>query len=508
MRTVRGIDFDHLTLDELRAISGWLKQQPAPIPKLTPYPYQIEALSDITAALTRSDRAHVVMACGTGKTLVALWAVEQMKPKTVLVLVPSLALLQQTLDEWSRHNNWGNDFTYICVCSDPTVVSRNEYDPVQLESMDLEFRVDTDPNEVRRFIEQNASNVKVIFSTYHSSPIVSEGVQGFPPVDIAVFDESHKTTGPRGGSFAHALFQENIAIRKRLFFTATPRHYDIRHRNREGDFAIQSMDDPTVYGPRAYTITFGEAARQHIVCNYKVVISVVDGQEVNDFALKHGITVVQRDLIGAKWVANQIAIERAVEETGASHIITFHSRVSTAKEFSTDTVRGIKRYLPEFSVFHVNGLQHSSERKQIIRDFREAKHSLITNARCLTEGIDVPAVDMVAFIDPRHSKIDIAQATGRAMRKPPDSAKLLGYVVVPLFLERGSDETIEHALERSDFSDVAAVLNALQEQDEDLVDIVRELQEAKGRSEVFNLDYAHNRRSERCLAGLMARLVR
>jgi superfamily II DNA or RNA helicase len=486
MRTVRGLDFDELTTDELRAISARLRQQPIPIPKATPYPHQVRALSEIAETLTRSDRTHVVMACGTGKTLVALWAVEQLKPKTVLVLVPSLTLLQQTLDEWSRHNSWGKDFTYLCVCSDPTVTSKDEYDPVQLEAMDLEFRVDTDPDEVRRFIEMGTSNIKVVFSTYHSSSIVSDGVRALAPFDVAIFDEAHKTTGPRGGSFAHALFQENIDIRKRLFFTATPRHYDIEHKNRQGDFKIQSMDDPAVYGPRAYTLTFGSAARQGIICNYRVVISVVDGQEVNDFTLKYGITLVEGDLIGAKWVANQIAIERAVEKTDANHIITFHSRVSSAEKFSSASSRGIKQFLPDFWVFHVNGSQHSSERKQIIRDFREAERSLITNARCLTEGIDVPAVDMVGFIDPRHSKIDIAQATGRAMRKPRGSDKMLGYIVVPLFLERKGDETPEQALEQSDFSDVSDVLNALQEQDEDLIAIVRELQEAKGRGEVFN----------------------
>jgi predicted helicase len=127
MRTVRGIDFDELTADELRAISGWLRQQPIAIPKLSPDPrHQIKALANIAETLEWSDRAHVVMACGTGKTLVALWAVEQLKPKTVLALVPSLTLLQQTLDEWTRQNSWGNDFTYICVCSDETVVSRDE----------------------------------------------------------------------------------------------------------------------------------------------------------------------------------------------------------------------------------------------------------------------------------------------------------------------------------------------------------------------------------------------
>jgi superfamily II DNA or RNA helicase len=395
-------------------------------------------------------------------------------------------LLQQTLDEWSRHNSWGKDFIYLCVCSDPTVDAKDEYDPVQLDATDLEFRVDTSPDEVRRFIGRDTPQIKVVFSTYHSSPVVAAGVRGLAPLDIAIFDEAHKTTGPKGGSFAHCLSEENIQIRKRLFFTATPRHYDIRHRDREGDFKIQSMDDPTVYGPRAHTLTFGSSARQGIICNYKVVISVVDGQEVNEFALKHGITLVQGDLIGAKWVANQIAIERAVEKVGASRIITFHIRVSSAKEFSTDSSRGITQFLPDFSVLHVNGSQHSSERKQIIRSFRDAEKSLITNARCLTEGIDVPAVDMVAFIDPRHSKIDIAQATGRAMRKPRGSDKTLGYIVVPLFLEREGDETLEQALERSEFSDVADVLNALQEQDEDLIAIVRELQEAKGRGKVFD----------------------
>jgi predicted helicase len=425
MRTVRGIDFDDLTEDDFKAITGWLTEQPVAIPKLTPFdrPYQIEALTRIGETLAKSDRAHVVMACGTGKTLVALWAAEALKPKTVLVLLPSLTLLQQTLDEWSRHNSWGRDFTYLCVCSDPTVTARDTNDPIHLDATDLEFRVDTSPDEVRRFIERETQAVKVVFSTYHSSPVVSGGVRGLPPFDVAIFDEAHKTTGPQGGLFAHSLRDENFRIRKRLFFTATPRHYDIRHRDKEGDFRIISMDDEAIYGPRAYTLTFGSAARQGIICNYKVVISVVDGQEINEFALKYGITLVESDLVRARWVANQIAIERAVEKTDAKRVITFHSRVSNAEEFSTDSARGIQQFLPKFSISHVNGEQKSSERKQRIRSFRDAPKALITNARCLTEGIDVPAVDMVAFIDPRHSKIDIAQATGRCESRADQTRK-------------------------------------------------------------------------------------
>jgi predicted helicase len=310
MRTVRGIDFDGLTEDDFTAISRWLREQPVAIPKLTPHdPDQTEALTRINETIAKSDRAHVVMASGTGKTLVALWAAEALKPKTVLVLLPSLTLLQQTLDEWSRQNSWGRGFTYLCVCSDSTVVARDTNDPIHLDATDLDFRVDTRPDEVRRFLETDTASIKVVFSTYQSSPVVSRGAQGLAPFDVAIFDEAHRTTGPQGGLFAHSLSDENIRIRKRLFFTATPRHYDIRHRNKEGDFRIVSMDDETIYGPRAYTLTFGSAARRGIVCNYKVIISVVDGQEINDFALKHGITLVEGDLIRARWVANQIAID-------------------------------------------------------------------------------------------------------------------------------------------------------------------------------------------------------
>jgi hypothetical protein len=299
-------------------------------------------------------------------------------------------------------------------------------------------------------------------------------------------NQTHKTTGPKGGVFANCLFDENIKIRKRLFLTATQRHYDIWQRDREGDFRIISMDNETIYGPRAYTLTFGSAAYQVIICNYKIVISVVNGEEVNAFSLKHGITLVGGDVIGAKWIADQVAVQRAIEKAGAGRVITFHSRVSNAKEFGADTSRGMQQWIPDFAVFHVNGTQPTSERKELLQSFRVANKALITNARCLTEGIDVPAVDMVAFVDPRHGRTDIAQAVGRAMRKPNGSDKTTGYVVIPIFLQKITQETTEQALQRSDFDDVADILNAMPEQDEELMLIIRELTEARGRGEAFN----------------------
>ena len=485
MRTLRGIDFDDLTPTDFEVIVAWLKQRPATQPPPTKRPHQAAALEGIHKTFETSDRAHVVMACGTGKTLVALWAAQDLKPKSVLVLLPSLTLLQQTLGEWSKHNEWGQRFSYLCVCSDPTVAQKDEADGIHLAAMDVDFRVDTDPEEVRRFIEQPNDSVKVVFSTYQSSRVVAEAMAGLGGFDVAIFDEAHKTTGPTSGLFAFCLKDENLTCRTRLFLTATPRRYDINKRDDQGDFRFVSMDDEAVYGPRDYTLTVGRAAADKIICDYRVVISVVEGREVDGFALENGITLVDGDLVGAKWVANQIAVERAIAKTGAQRAITFHSRVSSARDFSSDGSRGVGQFLDGFSVFHVNGGQSSSDRKGLIRAFRDAPKALITNARCLTEGVDVPAVDMVAFIDPRHSRVDIAQAAGRAMRRSGE-AKTHGFIVIPLYLERAAGETLEEALERSDFKDVATVLNAMREQDEDLVDIIRGLKEAKGRGEVFD----------------------
>jgi hypothetical protein len=246
------------------------------------------------------------------------------------------------------------------------------------------------------------------------------------------------------------------------------------------------MDDEAVYGKRAHTLTFGDAVAKGIICPYKVLITLIDKQQVDDFSLKNGITLVEGDSVKAKWVARQIAVSSAIKHTNATKIITFHSRVKTAREFASDEIYGIKKFIDHFDVFHVHGKQKSNERKDTISKFRKATRSIITNAKCLTEGVDVPAVDMVAFVDPRHSKIDIAQAVGRAMRKPRGGDKKVGFIVVPIFSEDTSENSLENAIESEDFDDVALILNSLLEQDEELVEIIKELKQAKGRSQGFN----------------------
>ena len=444
LRSVRASDFHALTAEDFAAIEAWLNEKPVRRERRQPRPYQQEAVQKLTEALTEGSRATAVMACGTGKTLVALWVAESLEPKTILVLVPSLALLSQTLPDWCRESKWAESLEYLCVCSDPTV--SKGVDAYTIRPQDADFPITTDSNEVRNFLDRKTKGVKVVFSTYQSAPVVAKGMKGLKPFDFAVFDEAHKTTGPQAGLFAFGLSDKNLPIAKRLFLTATPRHYDIRKRDKEGDFRLVSMDDESVYGPVAYRLSFASAVNQGIICPYKIVISVTTKAEVDAALLKHGTVLVKREANQAQWVATQLALQHAIRKTKASKVITFHSRVALAEEFASDRSSGIQQHLKGFEVFHVNGGQSAADRESLLTDFKTSHRGVITNARCLTEGVDVPAVDMVAFIDPRRSKVDIAQATGRAMRQSKATGKTTGYIVVPLFLEQKKGESEEKAL--------------------------------------------------------------
>ena len=273
---------------------------------------------------------------------------------------------------------------------------------------------------------------------------------------------------------------QRLSARKRLFFTATPRHIDVRHRDREGDFRVVSMDDPTVYGPRAYQQSFREAVELGTICDYRVVVAVVDPLEIDAFALRRGITLVKGDQQATRWVASQIAISKAIAATGAAKVITFHSRVTDAQVFASDTARGIGQYLDGFTTAHVNGAQRVADRKEVLHGFRDSRQRLVTNARCLTEGVDLPAVDMVAFVNPRKSRVDVVQAVGRAMRKPRESAKALGYVVVPILLAPSQTDDIEGACRNTDWEDLIDVLAALREHDARLDEIIRVAADRQG----------------------------
>lgn len=480
---IRGSDLDRLTAEDLAAMREWLHSGRVEIQRKQPRPHQDEALANIATGLASNDRATVVMACGTGKSLVALWAAERHAARTVLVLVPSLALVRQLLHEWLRETACER-FSFICVCSDPTVSKGS--DEVMVHQVDLDFPVTTDSAVVRQYLERPFDGTRFVFSTYQSAQVVAEGMPTDAdgqrrPFDLGVFDEAHKTASRDGTRFSFALEDANLPIGKRLFFTATPRHYDVRKKDKEGESTlVYSMDRPEVYGPVVHTLSFAEAARRGIICDYKVVISVVTSAMVDDHLLRHGETIVAGDGVKARQVALQVALQKAVEKYGVSRIFTFHGSVKAAKSFTSADSEGIGQHLSDFATLHVSGEMPTARREEQMKAFREADKAVMSNARCLTEGVDVPAVDMVAFISPRKSKVDIVQATGRAMRRSP--GKDVGYVMVPLFVEQAANESIEDALKRTGFDDLWDLLGAMKEQDGVLVDIIRQMQEDKGRT--------------------------
>jgi superfamily II DNA or RNA helicase len=479
---IRGSDLDRLAPADFQTILRWLKGSFVPVQKKAPLLHQQEALDTILPAFKEHDRVTALMACGTGKTLVALWVAEGMNCRKILVLVPSLALLRQTLHEWLKETHW-QGLSYLCVCSDSTVAK--EVDDVIVRQSDLDFPVTTDSAIVRNFLARESEGVKVVFSTYQSSRVVAEGMAENEMFELGIFDEAHKTAGKVGVNFSFALTNDNFRIKKRLFLTATPRHYDINHKDKEGEAKlVYSMDVPEIYGSVVYQLSFAEAARRQIICDYKVIISVVTSEMVNNELLRRGEVIVEGDIIKARHVANQIALKSAVEKHDIRKIFTFHRSVASAKAFVSEGGEGIRSHLVEFEAFHVNGEMSTAKREKLISAFRLATQAVMSNARCLTEGVDVPAVDMVAFLTPKRSRVDIVQATGRAMRKSP--GKTTGYVLVPLFVEQAAGESIEDAVQRAEFDEVWAVLQAMQEQDELLADIIRKMREDRGRSGGFD----------------------
>ncbi len=475
---IRGADLDRLELRDFEVIRHWLAGSSVPRVRKAPLPHQTEALDSILPAFGTHERITTVMACGTGKTLLALWIAERMGCRQILVLVPALALLRQTLHEWLKETIW-EKVSYLCVCSDPTV--ERGVDDIIVRQSDLDFPVSTSSEVVKEFLENQFDGVKVVFSTYQSSRVVAEGMNNAHSFDLGVFDEAHKTAGKVGVKFNFALKDENLPIGKRLFMTATPRHYEVRKKDKEGDSKlVYSMDVPQVYGPVVHKLWFAEAARRDIICNLKIVISVVTSEMVDDELLRRGEVIVKGDTVKARQVANQIALQKAVEKYDVKKIFTFHTTVASANAFTGPGSEGISNHLPVFQGYHVSGAMPTVKRERLMAAFRNARKGIMSNARCLTEGVDLPAVDMVAFLSPKRSRVDIVQATGRAMRK--EIGKTTGHVLVPLFLEEATGESLHGAIQRTKFDEVWNVLQAMQEQDDILVDVIRQMREERGQT--------------------------
>jgi predicted helicase len=429
--------------------------------KRRPRPHQEEAIRNVAEGLKTQDRGQLLMACGTGKTLTSLWIKEELNAKRTLVLLPSLSLLSQTLREWSATSR--EAFNWICVCSDKSVAKQDRTVDDWIEHVsEVGVPVTSDPAEIRQFLRNN--NEGIVFSTYQSSPLVAEAQQDtdMPSFDVAFADEAHRCAGKVSEAFGCVLDSQKIRAQKRLFMTATPRVLSSRIKLKADaeDIEVASMDDESLFGTVLHRLNFSEAISKELLTDYRVVVIGVDDPEVQAQIIHRPLTTTSNGVeTDYEALANHISLAKAVRDYDLQRVITFHGRVKGAKKFSEDHPV-IVDWLPTSSkteqaikAGYVSGEMTSLERNSKInklRNLEDGEIGILSNARCLSEGIDVPTLDGIAFIDPRSSQVDIIQAVGRAIRK--SESKSYGYIILPVYL--GDTENIEEEILASRFKDI------------------------------------------------------
>jgi superfamily II DNA or RNA helicase len=476
--------FDESDIEYPASIEDLPKAKPKNKPK--PRAHQLEAIEAVSTNFKDIDRGQMIMACGTGKTFTTLWIKEKLRVDSTLVLLPSLGLLSQTLHEWTMAAN--EPFEVLCVCSDESVGKKGSDEAVH-SIHDLAFPVTSNAAEIKAFL--NRSVKKVIFSTYQSSPLIAEAQEDplVPTFDLAIADEAHRCAGKVSGDFSTILDSQKIRAKKRLFTTATPRTYSSNVKKAAEDRGVEvvGMDDEAVFGKTLYALNFGEAIKRGLLTDYRVVIIGVDDPTISAWIENRELLKADSDIeMDAESLAAQVGLLKAIKDYDLHRMISFHSRVSRAEEFSKDIHKVIgwidEKYKPsgELKSDFVSGEMPTDKRRKKLaqlKGLQDNQRGLLTNARCLSEGVDVPSLDGVAFIDPRSSQIDIIQAVGRAIRLSTN--KQAGTIVLPVFISQSDDP--EQALEEGNFKPIWDVLNALKAHDDVLADELNQIRTELGR---------------------------
>ena len=324
-----------------------------------------------------------------------------------------------------------------------------------------------------------------VFCTYQSSPLITEAqkVSEAAAFDIAFADEAHRCAGKVSAAFGSILDDSKIRADKRLFMTATPRvlSSQIKSKAAEADIEVASMDDEDVFGKVLHRLNFSEAIERDLLTDDRVIVIGVDDPEIQARIERRSLgSIGTEDVFDYETLAHHISLAKVVNEYDLKRVITFHGRVKGAKKFSEDHPK-IVDWLPEdqktkkrVSAEYVSGEMTALERNRRIGKLRDASDGdvgILSNARCLSEGVDVPTLDGIAFIDPRSSQVDIIQAVGRAIRR--SETKALGFIVLPVYL--GDTEDVEEEILASRFRDVWQVILALKSQDDSLADVLDRL---------------------------------
>lgn len=466
---------------------------------------QREALDAVIEGLAEADRGKLIMACGTGKTFTALKIAETMAGAggRVLYLVPSLALMSQTVREWSIDTE--TPLRAFAVCSDVQVgVRRGRNDDLaDIDVHDLEIPATTQPSKLAaKGIEDAPDRMTVVFSTYQSIKVISEAQKKYnlPEFDLIVCDEAHRTTGVTlegqdESNFVRIHNQDYIAGKRRLYMTATPRIYGdgVQATAREVNAALCSMDDPSLYGETLFTRNFSWAVQQGLLTDYKVIVLAVDeaavsasvqarlSDENNELKLDDATKIIgcYRALTKA-----DLAADVAGDTSAMRRALAFTRDIKSSKLFRNEFARVAEEWrdyvaaenpetpIPPLTcqVEHVDGTFNATARGQRLSWLKENTGDddlcrILTNARCLSEGVDVPALDAIMFLHPRKSQIDVVQSVGRVMRRA--EGKKMGYVILPVGVPAGVPP--EQALDDNEkYKVVWQILNALRAHDDRL----------------------------------------
>ncbi|OCX83831.1 damage-inducible protein [Acidithiobacillus thiooxidans] len=479
--------------------------------------HQREALQATLKGFETQDRGKLIMACGTGKTFTSLNIMERMVPEDglTLFLAPSITLVSQTLREWADQAQ--KPFDAFVVCSDSKVGQEDE----DMRTAELAYPATTSADRLANAIQKTRNNRrKVIFSTYQSIDVVikAQRIGNLPDFDLVICDEAHRTTGltlknksEDDSDFVKVHQSALLRARKRLYMTATPRIYTEKTRKKadEKEAVLYSMDDEAIYGPEFFNLSFGEAASRGILTEYKVIIVAMREEDMasiaNEFNAtykldeKKGITVEFATRIIGAWkglsnhnvqvidgadvteTSNAPAMKRAVgfcKSIKASEQVrdAFGKVVALALQEEgsedADSPETPHAFL-QAKTRHVDGDMNMGERLTLLDWLKEEPESgschLLTNARCLSEGVDVPALDAVIFFDARDSMVDIVQSVGRVMRKAP--GKDFGYVILPIAIPSTDVANYDAYIDKDPrFQAVWKILKALRAHDERLVD--------------------------------------
>lgn len=453
--------------------------QPKELAKFTPKEHQETAIRKVVQHFNNNDRGQLILPCGAGKSLTALWIKEEVKPKITLLLVPSLALLKQIKNDWARHKNLF--YRYVCVCSEKDI-DKGKTDSITTHTYEIGGPVTTNPIEIEAFLSKPGE--KVVFSTYQSIGVVSEACSQINDFefDIVFCDEAHRTAGSKNkNTFTLVHDNSKIPAKKRLYMTATPKVISTQMKTRLGeDYELLcDMSNSEIFGEEAFRMSFGQAIDEGILVDYKIVGIGVTDRQIQKF-------IEERNYIGdltVKDIADNFALDLVMNKYEAFHGISFHSRVQLAKEFAHRHKSFFEKVFSE----SVNGKQSTTHRARVLRDFKNSEVGLVSNARCLTEGVDVPTIDLIYFCDPKTSKIDIVQASGRALRTDPTGKKKMGFIIVPLF--HHIEENVEAELKRKPiFNHLIQVIRSLCDQDERLQAEINNIAFKKGKRNTSRIE--------------------